>query len=180
MRAVTTSRAFSPPASRLIPDTALPVPLWEELLLFLFVWWGRWVHWSRSKARVRAASGITSPGSRQKWTPFLHPKWIPLLFPLPIGLLRVCEQQLPGAHSQGFLQMSWCAARVETSRAHFTGQQDICICLSAPIIQICLQLEGWEVHREASFWSPDSLSPRPAPPVAEAEARMSSLGCGAQ
>lgn len=165
MRAVTISQAFSPLASCLIPDTALPVPLWEELLFFPFDWWGRWVHWSRSKARLRAASGITSPGSRQKCTPFLHTKWIPSLFPLPIGLLHVCEQQLPGACSQGFLQMSWYAARMETSRAYFTGQEDICICLSAPIIQICSQLEEWEVHREASFWSRLTFT-QTCPPVA--------------
>lgn len=110
--------------------------------------------------------------SKQKCTPAPRPA-IPKGFlsyrppppPLPVwsGLLHVCEQQL---HFQVARASSrWANVPPQWKLAGLTSQakEGICICLAAPIIQICLQLEKWCPGQRPASDLRTLLSPRSVP-----------------
>lgn len=85
--------------------------------------------------------------------------------PVPIwsGLLHVCEQQL---HYQGARASSRLAnAPPEWKLAGLTSRAKggICICLTAPVIQICPQLERWRPGQRPASDLCTLLSPRSVP-----------------
>lgn len=138
----------------------------------------RLVTWSRSKAKADSVAqararvgGISCPEFKQRCTTSPSPSQPyqkdSLVIPPPVrvrsGLRSVCAQQL---HYQVARASSrWANALPEWELAGLTSQakEGICICLTAPIIQICPQLEKWRPGQRPASDLQALLSPRSVP-----------------
>lgn len=93
---------------------------------------------------VRVCSGISSESNQKSTLPAILKGFISCS-PSSLGLWYICEQQL---HLQvARTSTRWPNALPEWRQAGLTSQakEGICICHSAPIIQICSWQEGWWV-----------------------------------